>query len=325
MTNKVKIIEKKVTQITVDRHTHLEGSIDPAWIKQQACKLGLEVPQELKKLWLKEKLDFDCFITAFNFSCKLLRNANDIKQIIIAATKRLPQDLPHDIPKGIDMWVSPFYLTEEEKLFTLDELWFGLDSGISEAKRNNINISIIIDAVNHQGVKHGHAVLDLIKNNKPDWIVGFSTGGLEIVPFKEWAKVFDRARNIGLKIAAHAGENGSGQNVRHAILDAGVERIIHGVKAAMYPDILELLAEKKIPVDICLTSNLSLMPNINKHPLQQMLQHGVRCALGTDDPGIIPCDLTQEWRLAHTIGLTKNELDLLYKYSNEDAWCFLKK
>ncbi len=103
-------------------------------------------------------------------------------------------------------------------------------------------MAVIIDAVNHFGIEHGHEVLDLVLPGRPSWVVGFSTGGLERVPFRQWAPVFDRARKAGLRLAAHAGENGPGTNVRDAILDAGVERIVHGVRAAAVPDIVALLA-----------------------------------------------------------------------------------
>jgi adenosine deaminase len=54
-----------------------------------------------------------------------------------------------------------------------------------------------------------------------------------------------------------------------------------------------------------------------------MLRAGVRCALGTDDPGLIPCDLASEARAAAAMGLTPAELQLMQRFSAEDAWCFL--
>jgi adenosine deaminase len=52
-----------------------------------------------------------------------------------------------------------------------------------------------------------------------------------------------------------------------------------------------------------------------------MLRAGVRCALGTDDPGLIPCDLVTERQAAQAMGLTPEELAQMQAFSQEDAWC----
>jgi adenosine deaminase len=184
-------------------------------------------------------------------------------------------------------------------------------------------VAVVLDAVNTFGPAHGHAVLDLVLGDLPAFVAGFSTGGLERVPFHDWAPVFARARTAGLRLAAHAGENGPGSNVREAVLEAGVERIVHGVRAAGDAATLELLADRRIPVDICLTSNRGLVPELalpDAHPLPRMLRAGVRCALGTDDPGILPCDLPSEWAAARALGLTDAEMAELANNAAGDAW-----
>jgi len=304
----------------VDRHTHLEGSLDVAWVRQRAQDEGLTPPRALEALWRHEAVPFEGFIRAFFFSCGFLRNAEAVTAAILAAVERLPPAAP-GLDRGIDMWVSPHFLVKQGQFLTLDALWRGMDDGIREAARKGVRIAIIIDAVNHFGIDHGHEVLDLVLPGRPSWVIGFSTGGLEGVPFKAWAPVFERARKAGLRLAAHAGENGPAANVREAILDAGVERIVHGVRAASHPDIVELLAERKIPVDICITSNRALVPDLGPHPLPGLLRAGVRCALGTDDPGVIPCTLPGEWEQAQGLGLTPEELETVRLHSDADAWC----
>ena len=304
----------------VDRHAHLEGSLDPAWVRSQAEREGKALPGTLEALWRGETIPFEGFIPAFFFACGFLRSAEAARETLRAAVRRLapPED---GCPRGIDLWVSPHYLCVAEKLLTLEDLWRGMDEGIAEARAQGVRVAVIIDAVNHFGIRHGHEVLDLVLGDRPEWVIGFSTGGLEGVPFRQWASVFDRARKAGLRLAAHAGENGPGENVREAILEAGVGRIVHGVHAAAHPEILELLAERKIPVDVCLTSNVALVPGLGAHPLPQMLRAGVRCALGTDDPGVMACDMSGEWATARGLGLTPEELATLRRNAVEDAWC----
>lgn len=301
----------------VDRHVHLEGSLDPAWVRAQAEAAGLALPAPLEALWRQEPVPFEGFIQAFLFGCGFLHSAGAVQAAVQAATRRLPPDGP----RGIDLWVSPHFLVQQGRFLSLEQLWRGLDDGIRAARAGGIAITVIIDAVNHFGAAHGHEVLDLVLNDRPAWVTGFSTGGLERVPFRDWAPAFERARGAGLRLAAHAGENGPGGNVRDAILDAGVERIVHGVRAAAHPAILELLAERRIPVDICLASNNALVPGLGPHPLPALLRAGVRCALGTDDPGLIPCTLPSEWDQAQALGLTPSEQATILENATADAWC----
>lgn len=303
----------------IDRHAHLEGSLDPAWIRLQAAKAGRQVPATLEALWRQEVISFEGFIEAFFFSCGFIRSAEVVKATIRACVSRLAP--PGEGIRGIDLWVSPHFLVKQGAFLSLEELWRGLDEGIQEAREQGVHIAVIIDAVNHFGIEHGKEVLDLVLPEKPSWVVGFSTGGLERVPFREWAPVFDRARQAGLRLAAHAGENGPGSNVREAILEAGVERIVHGVRAAKDPAILELLAERHIALDSCISSNRALVPDLGPHPLPSLLRAGVRCALGTDDPGVIPCDIPWEWQQALGLGLSESELEALRNHAVEDAWC----
>lgn len=304
----------------VDRHAHLEGSLDPAWVRRRAQEEGLAPPAALEALWRHETVPFEGFIKAFFFGCGFLRGAEAVRSAVLAAVGRLPPPAP-GLPRGIDLWVSPHFLVKQGGFLTLDALWEGLDQGIQEAGRQGVPVAVIIDAVNHFGIEHGHEVLDLVLPGRPSWVVGFSTGGLERVPFRQWAQVFDRARRAGLRLAAHAGENGPGTNVRDAILDAGVERIVHGVRAAAFPDIVALLAGRRIPLDLCITSNRALVPDLGDHPLPRLLRAGVRCALGTDDPGVIPCTLPGEWARARDLGLTAEELTAVRAHGDADAWC----
>jgi aminodeoxyfutalosine deaminase len=302
----------------IDRHTHLEGSLDPAWVRSEAARRGLAVPASLLRLWNGETLPFEGFIEAFLFGAGFLDGPGAVRAAVNAAVGRLPAT---EAPRGIDLWVSPHFLVVHQGLLSLDALWRGLEAGLEDAKAAGVAVAVVVDAVNHFGPLHGHATLNLVLPDRPGWLVGFSTGGLEGVPFREWAPVFERARAAGLRIAAHAGENGPGSNVREALLEGGVGRIVHGIRAAGDPGTLDLLAERRIPVDICLSSNGCLVPGVSPHPLPALLRAGVRCALGTDDPGVMPCDLASEWNRAGGLGLDSAELQRLKEFAAADAWC----
>ncbi|WP_306590057.1 hypothetical protein [Geothrix sp. 21YS21S-4] len=299
----------------VDRHTHLEGALDPAWVRREAAARGLEIPASLETLWAGVPAPFEGFIEAFLFGAALLDRREAVREAVLGVARRT-RDAGG---AGFDLWVSPHFLVIHQGQIRLGDLWRGLEEGFAAAAALGVRGCAVVDAVNHLGAEHGHAVLDLVLPECPPFVQGFSTGGLERRPFREWAPVFDRARTAGLRLAAHAGENGRGSNVREAVLEAGVERIVHGLRAD--DATFELLAERGIPVDVCPSSNRALAADVAPHPLPRMLKAGVRCALGTDDPGVIPCDLTTETAAARVMGLDEGGLALLRRHGAEDAWC----
>lgn len=303
----------------VDCHAHLEGSLDPAWVREQAARRGRVIPQGLEAFWRGETHPFEAFLEPFFFVADFLTTADSVQAAIRALLDRLPE--PDGSPRGIDLWLSPHYLVVDRKQISLDALWRGVELGLTEARSRGIALAVLIDAINHLGPSHGHEVLDLILPDLPEWIVGFSTGGLERVPFRDWAPVFERARRAGLRLAAHAGENGPGENVREAVLHAGVERIVHGVRAAADPGLLAFLAERDIFVNVCIRSNRCLVPGLDPHPLPEMLRAGVACAMGTDDPGIMPSTMALEFEAARSLGLERGELESLRTCALERAWC----
>lgn len=299
----------------IDRHTHLEGALDPAWVREEAARRGLSIPASLETLWSGGSTPFEGFITAFLFGAGLLDSHTAVREATLAVARRTLASGG----VGFDLWASPHFLVVHRGQLSMDAFWRGLEEGLAEARSWGLRSCVVLDAVNHFGPKHGTAVLDLALPNLPTFVKGFSTGGLEGRPFRDWAPVFDRARAAGLKIAAHAGENGPGANVREALLEGGVERIVHGIRAD--DATFELLAERRVPVDICPSSNRALVADVAPHPLPRMLRAGVRCALGTDDPGVIPCDLTSELMAAQSMGLAPADLASLRRFGAEDAWC----
>jgi len=299
----------------IDRHTHLEGGLDPAWVRRESERRGLALPVSLETLWSGAAVPFEGFIEAFLFGAALLDDPEAVRDAVLAVARRTQKEGG----SGFDLWASPHFLVVHRQQISLDAFWRGIEAGLSEAWSWGLRGCVVVDAVNHFGPKHGQAVLDLVLPSLPSFVKGFSTGGLEGTPFRDWAPVFDRAHTAGLRIAAHAGENGPGSNVREAILEGGVARIIHGIRADEAT--FDLLADRRIPVDICPSSNRALAADVQPHPLPRMLHAGVRCALGTDDPGVIPCDLSTEASAARHMGLDEAALATLRRHGAEDAWC----
>ncbi len=284
-------------------------------MRAEALRRGLGLPVCLESLWSGKAVPFEQFIEAFLFGAALLDSRSAVREAVLAAARRTQASGG----KGLDLWASPHFLVVHRRQLSLDDFWLGVQEGFSDATAMGLRACLVVDAVNHFGPRHGRAVLDLVLPGLPAFVKGFSTGGLEGSPFRDWAPVFDRARVAGLHIAAHAGENGPGSNVREAVLEGGVARIVHGIRADEAT--FALLAERRIPVDVCPSSNRGLAPDVDPHPLPRMLRAGVRCALGTDDPGLILCSLDTEAAAARQMGLDGVAMAALRRHGAEDAWC----
>jgi adenosine deaminase len=108
-----------------------------------------------------------------------------------------------------------------------------------------------------------------------------------------------RAGAAGLRRTVHAGESSGPEGVWDAIELLGADRIDHGVRAIEDPRLVEMLAERRIPLGICPTSNLTLgvYPSIGEHPVERLRRAGVAVSVNTDDPALLGASLEGEYAL----------------------------
>ncbi len=101
-------------------------------------------------------------------------------------------------------------------------------------------------------------------------------------------------------------------------LEIGAERIGHGIRAIEDPLLVAHLAEKKIPLEICITSNVrtAAVASLKDHPVRKLYDAGVPIILNTDDPALFDCTLTSEYELARReLGFTEREIEGLVRNS----------
>jgi adenosine deaminase len=110
---------------------------------------------------------------------------------------------------------------------------------------------------------------------------------------------FDVARDAGLKSVPHAGEHRGPDSVKGALDALGADRIEHGVRSIEDADLVKRLAEDRVCLDVCPTSNvaLSVVPDLKGHPLPQFLAAGVPCSINADDPLLFGVGLLDEYVL----------------------------
>jgi adenosine deaminase len=130
-------------------------------------------------------------------------------------------------------------------------------------------------------------------------------------PPERFADVFARARSLGLRTVAHAGEEGDASLVARTMKSLGVSRIDHGIRAAEDPAVMNLLAEQDITLTVCPNSNVRLhvLPTMERLPIRELLDAGVAVTINSDDPAYFGGYIADNFRAATAaLELTADDL-----------------
>jgi adenosine deaminase len=178
-----------------------------------------------------------------------------------------------------------------------------INRGVNRARMDfGIECNVRVDLVRNYGPEKGMEVLDWIES-KSDNIVSIDLGGSEErFPAKPYKLVYQRARNMGLHLVAHAGEAAGAESIWQAVNELGVERIGHGVTAIDEPKLLKHLKKKRIAIESCPTSNLRtrVVRTLKNHPIRVFYDFGLTVTVNTDDPSMFGTDMNKEYLQLHS-------------------------
>jgi aminodeoxyfutalosine deaminase len=298
-------------------HLHLEGAIEPATLLELRQRHGERVTQpEVDALYRYE--DFRGFLLAFKNITAHLRTADDYELIAY----RLMQRLKEENVLHAEVYVSVGVCLWRKQDFAA--IFEGLDRGRARGARDfGISLLWIFDAVRQLGPEAAQKVFELAVRYHDREVVGIGIGGDEQkAPPELFRDAFAWSADHGMRLTAHAGETGPPESVWGA-LNLRAERIGHGLTAFHDPDLVEELAQRQVPVEICPTSNLrtGLCPNLNDHPAKNYFDHGVMITLNSDDPAMFGTTLPREYQLAQQLfGFTDEHLRELARNSFEASF-----
>ncbi|MFC4565127.1 adenosine deaminase [Nocardiopsis mangrovi] len=293
----------------VELHVHLEGSMQPATLLELARKHRVErIPTTIEGIrdWYAFS-DFPHFIDVYLTSVEALRDEEDFALLAADVAARLAAQNVRYAEVHVSLYGHMMRGVPAAVVFA------GIEHARVEAERTHgIRLRWIPDFPGDYGAGAGEETLDAVLAHRPDGVIGFGVGGIE-VPRAPFADLFARARAAGLRSLPHAGENGGPERVREALDLLHAERIGHGIDAMRDPALVDRLRESGVPVDVSPTSNLRTraIEAIEDHPLPRMLEAGLVVTLNTDDPPMFGTDLLNEYRTAHRLGLGAGDLALL--------------
>jgi adenosine deaminase/aminodeoxyfutalosine deaminase len=298
-------------------HLHLEGSVTAETLVELRQRRGKQSTLAQAES-LYEYRDFNGFLMAFKTLTEDLQTPDDYQLI----TYRLMKELKAQGVLHAEVYVSVGVCLWRKQDF--DAIFEGLERGRERGERDfDVSLLWIFDAVRQFGAVAAQQVFELADKFQDRNVVGVGIGGDELkAPAELFREAYAYAAGQRLRLTAHAGENGGPESIWGA-LNLGAERIGHGLTACQDPELVEELAVRQIPIEICLTSNLrtGCCGKIADHPVKRYFDQGLMITLNTDDPAMFGTSLTQEYGLAQTeFGFTDEHLRELARNSFEASF-----
>jgi adenosine deaminase len=296
-------------------HLHIEGSLEPELMFELGRRNGIDLPfktvEEVRAAYAFSNLQD--FLDIYYQGAGVLITQQDFHDLAMAYFRRVAADGC----RHVEMFFDPQTHTDRGVAFgTVIE---GLLAGMAEAERTlGVTSSLILCFLRHLDEAAAFATL---RDAEPwlDRIAGVGLDSSEVGhPPSKFARVFAAARAKGLKVVAHAGEEGPPEYVWEALDVLHVDRIDHGNRALEDAALVKRLVDEGMTLTVCPLSNLKLcvVDDLKNHPLKKMLGLGLKATLNSDDPAYFGGYLGQNWtQTAEALGLSRDELVTLAKNS----------
>jgi aminodeoxyfutalosine deaminase len=279
-------------------HVHHVGSASPRIVSELAERHPGTVPSDpdaLKAFY--EFRDFAHFIEVYLAVVDLIRTPEDLRYLTyeVAREMSVGQSLRY-----AELTCTPY--TSVAAGIPIEAYTEAIEDARVAAERDfGLVLRWIYDIPGESGLPAADDTLRYALDHRPDALVGFGLGGPEIgVPRPQFEPHFTAARAAGLRSVPHAGETTGPETVWHALRLLGAERIGHGTSAAADPELIAYLAEHRIPLEVCPSSNIATraVATLAEHPLRTFVEAGIPVSINSDDPPMFGTTLNREYEIA---------------------------
>jgi len=298
-------------------HVHLEGTASPDLVRRLADRHGRTLPADLfDGSGAFHWRDFLHFLEVYDLASSVIRTSEDYRDVTYDYLSRCAAENV----VYVELMSSPDHALAAGMSYQghLD----GIAQGIEDARAAfGIEGFIVVTCVRHFGVERAHAVADAVLRHPHPLVVGFGMGGDE-AGYRpgQFAGVFAKLHEAGLKCTVHAGEFDGPEAIREALETLPVERLGHGVRAIEDAGLVAELAAREIVLELCPTSNIAtgLYADYGAHPWPALKAAGCRVTLSSDDPPYFDTSVGAEYdHAARHFGLDRDELRDITRVSIE--------
>ena len=296
-------------------HLHIEGSLEPELMFDLARRNRIALPfadvEAVRAAYAFSNLQD--FLDIYYQGAAVLMTGQDFHDLTLAYFRRVAADGA----RHAEIFFDPQTHTARGLPFAV--AIDGILSGMEEAERSlGVSSKLIMCFLRHLSEEDA---FETLRQAEP-WLgrlagVGLDSSELGHPPSK-FAKVFKAARQRGLKLVAHAGEEGPPEYVWEALDLLRVDRLDHGNRSLEDPLLVDRLARERMTLTVCPLSNLKLcvVDNLKDHPLKKMLGLGLRATINSDDPAYFGGYLGANWvATAQALDLSREHLAALARNS----------
>ncbi|MET7370000.1 adenosine deaminase [Streptomyces sp. NPDC005566] len=302
-------------------HVHHVGSASPRIVAELAARHpDSKVPTDPEALSdFYTFTDFGHFIDVYLSVVDLIRTPEDVRLL----TFEVARDMARQNIRYAELTVTPFSSTRRG----IPEQ--GFMEAIEDARKSaEAELGVVLrwcfDIPGEAGLEAAEETTRLAVDLRTEGLVSFGLGGPEVgVDRPQFKPYFDRAIAEGLHSVPHAGETTGPQTVWDALTALRAERIGHGTSSVQDPKLLAHLAEHRIALEVCPTSNIATraVADIEQHPVKEMVQAGVLVTINSDDPPMFGTDLNNEYAVAaRLLGLDEHGVADLAKNAVEASY-----
>ena len=301
-------------------HLHIEGSLEPELMYELAQRNGVTIPFDTVEA-VRAAYDFSNlqdFLDIYYAGANVLLTRRDFEDLAFAYFKRAAADNV----RHAEIFFDP--QTHTDRGVPFEVVVEGLVAGMDRAKSElGMTSGLILSFLRHLTEAEAFGTLEMAKPYLRHFVgVGLDSSEVGHPPSK-FERVFAAARELGLKLCAHAGEEGPPAYVREALDLLHIDRMDHGNRSMEDEELIRRLAASRMTLTVCPLSNLKLcvVKDLKDHPVPEMLRRGLHVTLNSDDPAYFGGYVNENYRqLAGAVGLTRDDLTLLARNSFEGSF-----
>ncbi|CAN5825094.1 adenosine deaminase [soil metagenome] len=296
-------------------HLHIEGSLEPEQMVEFAKRNRIDLPfksvDEVRAAYAFSNLQD--FLDIYYQGAGVLQTEEDFRDLAMAYFRRAAADgTVH-----AEIFFDPQTHTERGIPFAVAA--DGLLAGMAQAETElGVTSKLILSYLRHLSEEDAFKTL---REAEPylNRIVGVGLDSSELGhPPNKFARVYKASRERGMKLSAHAGEEGPPEYVWEALDGLAVDRIDHGNRSLEDPALVKRLVAEGMTLTVCPLSNLKLcvVDDLKSHPLKRMLDLGLKATINSDDPAYFGGYIGENWTATtEALGLTRGELATLARNS----------
>ncbi|MBX6364288.1 MAG: adenosine deaminase [Gemmatimonadetes bacterium] len=295
-----------------DLHVHLDGSVRPETLIELAREQRKPLPawdvEQLRDyMHVQDATNLVDYLGRFDVTLAVMQTEEALERIAY----ELAEDAAAEGVRYMEVRYSPA-LHGQEGLTSVQAVEAPL-RGLRRAEREfGIRTGIIICGIRNMSLETSLELADLTVGYKDRGVVAFDLAGAEYDnPAKRHKEAFYRVVNANIAATIHAGEAYGPESIHQALHYCNANRIGHGTRLFEDPDLMEYVNNFRIPLEVCLTSNVQTraVASFADHPLRLYYDAGLVVTINTDNRLMSATTVTEEyWRAHEHLGFTWDEL-----------------